>query len=116
MSHSPAEDHVTIMPRSDVSATSLTYTVAGALDMPVARPVRSRPAYTWYGSQGSPCGVVAIKSQPSTAGRFSTIRVRLRPSQSRSTPASRHPGGVAMVVSEAAQRAANQRCSHLRGC
>ena len=42
----PIEGHVTIIPRSDLSTTSLTYTVAGELDMPVAIPVRNLPAYS----------------------------------------------------------------------
>jgi hypothetical protein len=46
MHYPPIEDHVTIIPRSDLSTTSLTYTVAGELDMPVAIPVRNLPAYS----------------------------------------------------------------------
>ena len=79
VAHSPTDDHVTIMPRSDLSATSLTYTVAGELDMPVATPVRSRPAYTWYRSQGSLWRAVAIRIQPTIAGALTSIKVRLRP-------------------------------------
>jgi hypothetical protein len=77
--------------------------------MPVAIPVRSRPMHTRCRSHGWPCGAVAIRTQPRTAGTLTSIRVGLRPSQSRSTPVSRQPSGVAMVLRDAAERADSQR-------
>ena len=45
-----------------------------------------------------------MSSHPSTAGALIMIRVRLRPSQSRSPPDSRHPTGVAMAERDAVER------------
>jgi hypothetical protein len=72
--------------------------------MPVASPVRSRPAYTWYRKLGSLWEAVAMRSQPSRAGMLTAMRVRLRPSHSKSAPVVKHPMGVAIAARDAAEQ------------
>lgn len=45
-----------------------------------------------------------MSSHPSTEGALITIRVRLRPSQSKSPPDNRHPTGIAMAERDAVEQ------------